>query len=126
MSVSTLIFINTIVIITGFVIAIFGLIFLVLTNYNEYQRYCLITLCGTLIFFAGFLVWGIGDTKIDKYTPDRYDLQAMYSDIPMSVEEGDEEYIKIYHYFGREEVIYYVAPTPTPSPYDNYLLENNG
>lgn len=125
MSVSTLIFINTIVIITGFVITVFGLIFL-WANYNDYQRYCLITLGGVIILFAGFLVWAIGHTKIDTYTPDKYDLQAMYSDIPMTVEEGDEEYIKIYYYFGREEAVYYRVPTPTPSPYDNYLLENNG
>ena len=35
------------------------------------------------------------------------------------------ECIKISSYFGREEAIYYAVPTPTPSPYDDYLLEGN-
>lgn len=129
MSVSTLIFINIMVIVNGFIISIFGLMCLMahISDFRtSYKRYCLFTLCGILLFIAGLLVWAIGDTKVDTYTADKYDLQAMYSDMsPMTVKEGDEECIKISSYFGREEAIYYVVPSPTPSPYDDYLLAGN-
>lgn len=71
-----------------------------------------------ITMFSGF--------DVITYTPDKYDIQAMSTDYHARIVIGNYEHITEGKFYGIDEYIYYVTPTPTPMPNNQYLLETEG
>lgn len=81
---------------------------------------------GGMFAIIPLLILIFSNFEVITYTPDKYDLQAMRTDHHARVEISNYEHITEGKFYGIDEYIYYVTPTPTPMPNNQYLLETEG
>ena len=84
-------------------------------------RWSFVGFVGTIVLFA------FGKYSETKYDPSQYDFDTITAEANVETVLSQDNYIEGYTFFGQEEFIYYITPTPvppTPVPHSEWLIKD--